>query len=860
MKNQVYGRGMAIAVAAIATLALLSCVSPTDTGQSGENHILTFTINGRDAGINHDTGRVTVVLPAETDVSSLAPTIAVSDKATVSPGSGAARNFTEPVSYTVTAENGDTRIYTAAAALLPADLDTALSEAAGAKSGIVTAPAAEEAPEGAEWVPQEALEDLNEAIAKAESVATKPGATEEEKADALEELAKAVEDFENAKQTGAKTETEAVNKSALTGAIAAANAAKAGIAVDTAAANVPVGTYWVTQAEWDALNTAIRAAEAVAANAGATQAETDAAAGPLTAAASAFAGAKKAGTRPVAGTTDKTALNAAIIAANAAKTAVVVNTAAANVPVGTYWVTQAEWNALNTAITAAETIAEKTNATQTEANGAEAALTAATTAFNGAKKAGTKTETPAETDKTSLNSAITAAAAAKLGVDVDTDAANVPEGSSWVTQAEMDALNVAIGAAETVAEKADATQAEADGAEAALAAAVTAFNAAKKAGTKPETPEEADKTALNEAITAANAAKLGVAVDTAAGNVPVGTSWVTQAVMDALNAAIDAAEIVAENAGAAQAEADGTAAALTTAVTAFTAAKRDGTKQPPAENKTALTGALTAAANAKKDVAVDTAAGNVPVGTSWVVQADITALNTAITAAETVSANVDATQAQVDGAAAALTAAVTTFNAAKKAGTFVAVTGIAFTVPTNGTRGYAVSLAGATAQPATASYTTIVWTLKTAADGTIAGNIFTPSVTGEVTLVATIANGTAIGTAYSREFKITIKAPGTLDPTVGLGDYPSITLKDGTGAPLPYDEPVYVELGAEYSVHIDGSDYTGIAWFLNGERQTVTGSLIYLDTNTAGTIKLTVEGKRKDTPESSEIYTFIIKN
>ena len=146
MKKQLHGRGIVIAIVTITILALISCVSPNNSSQSGENQILSFTISERAARINHETGRITVVLPAGTDVSSLAPVIAVSEKAAVSPGSGAARDFTEPVNYTVTAENGAARTYRAAAALLPADLDTALSEAAGAKSEIVPAPAAEEAP------------------------------------------------------------------------------------------------------------------------------------------------------------------------------------------------------------------------------------------------------------------------------------------------------------------------------------------------------------------------------------------------------------------------------------------------------------------------------------------------------------------------------------------------------------------------------------------------------------------------------------------------------------------------------------------------------------------------------------------
>jgi hypothetical protein len=49
---------------------------------------------------------VTVTVPSNTDVTALVPTIAVSDLATITPGSGVAQNFTTPLTYKVTAEDG----------------------------------------------------------------------------------------------------------------------------------------------------------------------------------------------------------------------------------------------------------------------------------------------------------------------------------------------------------------------------------------------------------------------------------------------------------------------------------------------------------------------------------------------------------------------------------------------------------------------------------------------------------------------------------------------------------------------------------------------------------------------------------
>ena len=55
---------------------------------------------------------IRVNVPAGTDLTALTPTIKVSEKATLSPASGVVQNFTNPVVYTVTAEDGSTAKYT----------------------------------------------------------------------------------------------------------------------------------------------------------------------------------------------------------------------------------------------------------------------------------------------------------------------------------------------------------------------------------------------------------------------------------------------------------------------------------------------------------------------------------------------------------------------------------------------------------------------------------------------------------------------------------------------------------------------------------------------------------------------------
>lgn len=77
-----------------------------------EKSILSFVIEGVEGEINENAKTVTLTMPEDTDVTQLVPTIEVSEGATVNPASGEAQDFTTPVTYTVTAQNGTTANYT----------------------------------------------------------------------------------------------------------------------------------------------------------------------------------------------------------------------------------------------------------------------------------------------------------------------------------------------------------------------------------------------------------------------------------------------------------------------------------------------------------------------------------------------------------------------------------------------------------------------------------------------------------------------------------------------------------------------------------------------------------------------------
>ncbi|GHV90863.1 hypothetical protein AGMMS50268_13660 [Spirochaetia bacterium] len=107
----------------------------------------------------------------------------------------------------------------------------------------------------------------------------------------------------------------------------------------------------------------------------------------------------------------------------------------------------------------------------------------------------------------------------------------------------------------------------------------------------------------------------------------------------------------------------------------------------------------------------------------------------------------------------------------------VPVTGITG-VPSAATAGTPLALTG-TVAPANATNQTIVWSVTNAGTtgATISGSTFNATAGGTVTVRATIANGTAVGIAYTQDFTITVAPPfvGVTNITgVTTAAYPNI--------------------------------------------------------------------------------------
>jgi hypothetical protein len=83
-----------------------------NVAESTAKNITEFNIGVPNSSRTIGDDTISVMVPSGTVVTALTPTITVSDGATVDPASGVERDFSGSVTYTVTAENNSTKVYT----------------------------------------------------------------------------------------------------------------------------------------------------------------------------------------------------------------------------------------------------------------------------------------------------------------------------------------------------------------------------------------------------------------------------------------------------------------------------------------------------------------------------------------------------------------------------------------------------------------------------------------------------------------------------------------------------------------------------------------------------------------------------
>ncbi|WP_193323842.1 endonuclease, partial [Marinifilum sp. N1E240] len=83
----------------------------SSSSQSSAKAITSFAVDGKSATIDESAHTLSLTVPASANLASLSPTIEISAKASILPASGSTVDFTNPVTYTVTAEDGSTQAY-----------------------------------------------------------------------------------------------------------------------------------------------------------------------------------------------------------------------------------------------------------------------------------------------------------------------------------------------------------------------------------------------------------------------------------------------------------------------------------------------------------------------------------------------------------------------------------------------------------------------------------------------------------------------------------------------------------------------------------------------------------------------------
>jgi hypothetical protein len=359
------------------------------------------------------------------------------------------------------------------------------------------------------------------------------------------------------------------------------------------------------------------------------------------------------------GGADTTALTAAISAAETAKSGATVSDNGSDVDSSAYWVTRAEMDALETAITKAAAARDDSSISQVQVSNAKATLNAEVDKFFTARRSGLGGT------KAGLSAAISAAETAMTGVAVSVDGSELSASSYWVSLEEMTALTMAIADATREWDNASAVT-DLTEATSVLNAAVAAFTAAKRPGTNAGGGPEANKTALTTAIGAAETAKAGIPVSIDGSDVSASNYWVTGAEMKALETAIAVAEMARDNPSATQTEVDNATSTLTNAVGRFGIARKAGIQSTPVAG---LVAAISVATTAKAGVKVSVNGSEVSDSAYWVTRAEMNALEAAIINAETVRNDLLATPTELANEITVLNNAVAAFNTAKKFGT-----------------------------------------------------------------------------------------------------------------------------------------------------------------------------------------------
>lgn len=517
----------------------------------------------------------------------------------------------------------------------------------------------------------------------------------------------------------------------LDNAIQAANDAKNSVTVAKEAIEVSKGKQWVLQEEMDALKEAIKEAND---NWGSltTQAQIQMQADKLNQAVELFISQKKDGTSVTADNSDRGPLNQLINEATRNKNETEVSsTFGDDVPTTLYWVSNIVANIYAQAISAAETITNDTKSTQAQVKKAIESLQAATEEFNKAKAPG-----KLELDLTALKAAIEEAKTKKDGVlgSAAQDGSDIPIYKYWVTNDILNGYNAKINIASAALTSKD--QAEIN----------RVTNELKKFAFNPQRGRQ--RCAIDEALDEATVfsettvkwMEDSYSVDDASAKVENGERWAYVSEKNKLDKAIDKATL---------AKADVTSDAD---IVAIAKELRDAITAVPT-----YTGIKPVdLTNLKKDI--DLAEQNIDgtnvsaTGTGseylenqyWVTNSEKTEYQKAIEQARKIYDTPNLLRKEVDKAITDLATATDKFNAAKKKGLKILVSGVSLSDTTLNLEANKKGSLTATVAPNNATNKAVKWSSSNDDVATVVGD-------GTIGTVSAIAPGTAIITVTTED-------------------------------------------------------------------------------------------------------------
>jgi|GEM_PF-438639 len=319
-------------------------------------------------------------------------------------------------------------------------------------------------------------------------------------------------------------------------------------------------TPWTTQSEKDALTSAVSSAQYVVNNNYATQSDITNSISNLNYAITVYKNAQKYGTHQTSG--DRSALLSLI---NSVQYVAVSWNNGNDVASYTPWTTQSEKDALSSAVSSAQSVANNTYATQSDISSAISNLNYAITVYKNAQKYGTY---QTNADRSALLSLINSV----QYVTVSVNGSELSSYTIWTTQSEKDALVSAVSYAQNVANNGYSSQSEISSAFNYLNSAISTYRSNHKSGVNYR--NYVDKSWLTSLINSIKYVKVSVNGD--GSDIPYYERWTTEREKRDLEKAVEHAQSVVNNAYASSYEVTDAINSLDRAINIYNDVQRSG--------------------------------------------------------------------------------------------------------------------------------------------------------------------------------------------------------------------------------------------------------------------------------------------